>query len=373
MPTLIRRIEQRASALRLLLAVVRQHLFAPLGTGNSVDTSWPNCHTPRLFSPFEGGNSRFISSPSDSNLIRMAANTAHIWSRLCTCYAITALLVLAMLMPRSSHAAEPFDDVVLEGTQESEVLSSDAAKFDEWESLFDDDKVSENEIYEDSTASWGDPNIKTIDWLRHFGFRHSSSSGRFAHKGVPLEGTSWLNRPYHADWFVGSLLGDELIPGRVDQHNGTIGGVRIGTDFDYYWGAEWRFGWSHPNIGLADQLEPAASSSYFITDVDLKYYPWGDTVVRPYWLLGLGMTNIGFRDHEGVTRDVTLATMPIGTGVTFHQWPWLVWRLEVLDNISFGADGVQTVNNFSLTAGMEYRFGAKPQSYWPWRTSRRIW
>ncbi len=308
---------------------------------------------------------------SISNSIRMEALLAHLWLRHCATCTRIVVLALAVGLSQSSQGKESTDgalDSAFDDSAESEVLSPDAAKFDQWESLFE-----ENDVAVDNTARWNDPSVKTIDWMRHFGFRHSSSEGRYAHKGVPLEGTSWLNRPYHADWFVGSLLGDELIAGRVDQNNELIGGVRIGFDFDYYWGLEWRFGWSHPDSGVISEFDSLQNGTYFISDIDLKYYPWGDTVVRPYWLLGLGMASISFRDDTEVGRDVTLATMPFGTGVEFHQWPWLVWRFEVLDNLAFGADGVETLNNFSLTAGMEYRFGAKPQSYWPWRSSRRIW
>ncbi len=278
------------------------------------------------------------------------------------------MVVVVWAFSPSSHAAETFDEEVFEESTESEVLSPDAAEFDKWESLFE-----ENDVAEGSMAHWSDPVLKPIDWLRHLGFRHSSTSGRHTHKGRPLQGTSWLNRPYHVDWFVGSLLGDELIEGRVDQNNEVLAGLRIGTDFDYFWGVEWRLGWSNPDIDASNGAELAINGSYFITDVDFKYYPWGDSAVRPYWLLGLGMTQIDFRDDTDISRNVSLITMPFGTGVEFHQWPWLVWRLEVLDNLAFGADDVETLNNFSFTAGMEYRFGAKPQSYWPWRSSRRIW
>ncbi|WP_146451330.1 outer membrane beta-barrel protein [Bythopirellula polymerisocia] len=338
---------------------------------SSVDTPWTNCHTPPLFCPQTWAQEPLISSPTHGNSIRMEAIFAHSWLTQCANTARFALLVVAILMSPNSYGKESADDIpdfTMDDPEDSEVMSSDAAKFDKWESIFE-----ENEGAEEDTASWNDPTVKTIDWMRCFGFRHSSSSGRHTHKGIPLEGTSWLNRPYHVDWFVGTLLGDELITDRVNQNNEVMTGLRIGCDFDYFWGAEWRMGWSNPDIDATNTTEQAINGSYFITDVDLKYYPWGDSVVRPYWLAGFGMTQIDFRDHNDISRNVSLLTMPFGTGVEFHQWPWLVCRLEVLDNLAFGADGVNTLNNFSFTAGLEYRFGAKPQSYWPWRTSRRIW
>jgi hypothetical protein len=249
----------------------------------------------------------------------------------------------------------------------SEFYSPEAAQFDEWETIV------EHEPLTDNTVKWNDPSVKTIDWLRHFGLRHSSSEGRHIGRGVPLEGSSWLNRPFHVDWFVGTLLGDELLTNRVELDNEVLAGFRIGYDFDYFWGLDWRFGWSHPNTQVEGVDEQATNGSYFISDVDLKYFPWGDTKVRPFWLIGMGMARIRFLDDNNVSQNVTLATLPLGVGVEFPQFPWLAWRLEIIDNLAFGADGVNTLNNFSFTAGMDLRFGAKPNSYWPWRTSRRIW
>jgi len=282
---------------------------------------------------------------------------------------------LTLLMALPAHAADPFDEESrgkastfdFKVDEESEVNAPEAAEFDQWEPLVEQEPLADN------TVKWNDPSVKTIDWVRHFGFRHSSTDGRHTGKGVPLEGTSWLNRPYHADWFLGTLTGDELIAGRVNLDNELIAGLRIGYDFDYFWGLEWRFGWSHPNMDLEGVNATPADGSYFISDVDLKYYPWGDSKVRPYGLLGAGLARIDFVDDLSISRNVTLATMPFGVGVEFHQFPWLAWRLEVLDNLGFGSDDVETVNNFSLTAGMELRLGARPQSYWPWRPGRKVW
>lgn len=249
----------------------------------------------------------------------------------------------------------------------SEFYSREAAEFDQWEPLV------EHEPLEDNRVKWHDPSVKTIDWLRHFGFRHSSTDGRYIGRGNPLEGSSWLNRPYHVDWFLGTLLGDELMTNRVELDNELIAGLRIGYDFDYYWGLDWRFGWSHPNTQVEGSDQVATNGNYFISDVDLKYYPWGDAKVRPYYLLGMGLNRIRFLDDNDISQNITLLTMPFGVGVEFPQWPWLAWRLEILDNLAFGADGVNTLHNFSFTAGMELRLGAKPNSYWPWRSARRIW
>ena len=214
--------------------------------------------------------------------------------------------------------------------------------------------------------------LRPFDWLHHWGFHHSSTEGPFLDRGLPMERTSWLNRPYHVDWFLGPLLSDGPVDGRVEQSNDLFGGLRVGWDFDYYWGVEWRFGWSNPVL-IADSIEGETPGDYFVSDIDFIYYPWGDTKVRPFVQWGLGMTQIGSVRSDGTGQEATLLSMPLGLGVQFPLTHWALFRLDIIDNLAFGADGVDTLNNFAFTAGMEMRLGARPNSYWPWRSSRTIW
>jgi opacity protein-like surface antigen len=288
-----------------------------------------------------------------------------------TCCAVLCLaLYCAVASSAQDSSAENLrgDSSTLEFKDDAarKFLSREAAEFDQWEPLV------EEETCEDNKVKWNDPSVKPIDWMRHFGLRHSSSDGRYIGKGVPLEGSSWLNRPFHADWFVGTLIGDDLTQ-TANLENEVVAGFRVGYDFDYFWGLDWRFSWSNPNIGLDGSDVMSRNGSYFASDVNLKYYPWGDSKVRPFWSLGTGMMHLEYVDLIGISENVTLVTMPVGVGVEFPQFPWLAWRLEMLDNIAFGADGVETLNNFSFIAGMEWRFGAKPNSYWPWRPARNMW
>jgi len=304
----------------------------------------------------------------------MAANRAFFLGWLCPQGFVCALTV-GMLFVGTSHAQKPlsvFDDQVFEEpfaeieTADCEACDPEAAAFDSWESV-----VVEQD---DSVVYWNDPALKPFDWVRHFGFKHSSTHARHVGRGLPLEGTSWMNRPYHVDWFSGPLLGDDLVANRVAQDNELFGGLRIGWDFDYYWGLEARFGWSNPNVQFTEPQPVADNGSYFVSDISVVYYPWGDSKIRPYMLLGAGMAQIDFVDSANVNFNTTLFTTPFGCGVRFRQTPWLVWRFEILDNLSYGADGVDTMNNISLTAGMELRLGSRPtSSYWPWRSSRKIW
>lgn len=220
---------------------------------------------------------------------------------------------------------------------------------------------------------WDEPLWRPFDFLRDWGFRHSSTHGRHAGRGVPLERSSWLNRPYHVDWFLGPLLSDDLVKNRVGQSDVIVGGLRVGWDFDYFWGIQWRVAWADPDLQTADTVANPNSGRYFLSDVDLVYYPWGDTRMRPFMLLGVGLTEVGSVNEDGSGHEATLLGIPFGGGVEFSQTPWLAWRLEVLDNLAVGGDGISTMHNISFTAGMELRLGARPRSYWPWRSGRKIW
>ena len=245
----------------------------------------------------------------------------------------------------------------------SEFLDPEAASFDEWQPLTD----------ECAAQPWSLPSWSPGEWFHDIGFRHSSTHGRNIGKGKPLVDSSWSNRPYHVDWFVGQLLGDELIGNRVDMKNGVIGGVRIGWDFDHYWGVEWRAGWAQPDISFSTPVTEKNVGDYFISDIDLVYYPWGDSRLRPYLLLGMGMTRVKFHDENSAYQSATLLTVPFGIGFQFPQWHWLIWRLEILDNAAFGSDYISAMGNWTFTVGMEWRLGARPRNYWPWRTSQSVW
>jgi hypothetical protein len=240
-------------------------------------------------------------------------------------------------------------------------LSSNASEYSEWGPP----------IADELTYDAPPEDLRPIDYMRHWGLRHSSSHGRFVNKSEPLLYSSWLNRPYYVDWFVGPVMTDSPADS-VGITNDLLGGFRIGWDFDYYWGVEWRLGWASPNItvpGSSDEI----NGRYFIGDVDFVYYPWGDTRVRPYFQIGLGVTEFRSLHDDGTGIEATMLSMPFGVGVMFPQTHWLAWRLDIIDNLAFGGDGVDTMNNISFTAGMEMRFGARPKSYWPWRSSRTIW
>jgi hypothetical protein len=259
---------------------------------------------------------------------------------------------------------------------DEEVLPPGDQLVDDSGSLLDPDASVnewENAPTDDSLLHGEHEHLRPFDYMRHWGFHHSSTDGRFMEKNVPLNFSSWLNRPFHIDWFAGPLISDSPNKSNlVRQTNELFGGLRFGWDFDYYWGTEWRFGWADPEVfyeGSSDR-QPG---QYFVSDVNLIYYPWGDTRVRPFFVAGLGVSEIGAMHNDGGPLEATLLGMPFGLGIQFQQTPWLAWRAEIMDNVAWGSEGVSTTQNISFTAGMNIRYGARKPSYWPWRTSRHTW
>jgi opacity protein-like surface antigen len=182
----------------------------------------------------------------------------------------------------------------------------------------------------------------------------------------PLVGASWCNEPYHVDWFLGMIRGTEIIRDHIDQNVGVVGGFRLGWDYDLYWGLETRLGFS----SLEDQPESAplagGADKVILWDTSMVYYPWGDSRFRPYFGVGLGLAEFRFTDDFGQQIRRNLVELPIGIGLKYRLHDWLTLRADVTDNLALGSSGLATMNNFSFTTGMEYRFGGCHRSYWPW-------
>ena len=230
---------------------------------------------------------------------------------------------------------------------------------------------------------WGgcDNGYRPGDWLGCLkqslwppaGLRHSTTHGRAIGRGAPLGGTSWLNRPFHVGWFAGTMWGDDLLKNQVGQHNTFFGGYQFGWDHDHYWGTQLRLSMASPELQNQTQTQFHRSGRILLCDADLLYYPWGDSRVRPYFLLGAGLGRFDFRDELGVRHIDTSFTLPLGVGIKHHFRRWLSLRVEAIDNLALaGGDGV-TQHNLSLAAGVELHFGARRTSYWPWDPSRHLW
>ncbi len=220
-----------------------------------------------------------------------------------------------------------------------------------------------------SPEQGGEPNPTEEYWQselwdhRSLLFRHGNrdpnSPIRHVGKGEPLVGTSWLNRPYHVDAFVGGLMGDDLNRTGLRQRGAVFSGLRLGWDADHYWGLESRLGISDPNLSNGRRGEV----QFF--DLHVMYFPWGDARWRPYMGLGSGIARYSIFDDVGQPVAQTYYQLPISAGMKFMFQKWLAVRVDVSNNIAFGTAGLRSVNNVSLTSGLEWHFGGKRRSYYP--------
>ncbi|MCH8922121.1 MAG: outer membrane beta-barrel protein [Planctomycetes bacterium] len=201
----------------------------------------------------------------------------------------------------------------------------------------------------------------------------ASKPRRFFGLGGPLTHSSWMNRPYHFDWFFGAMFGGRLIPGGVKQGDEVFGGYRFGAEINHYWGWEARLGLAA--LPIVDSRTAAATRSNDIVlwDVNWTYYPWGDARWRPFFSTGLGFASFNFPDGMGANIKETLFGVPWGVGLKYQWKDWFVLRADLTDNWYFGGTHTATQHNVSLTFGVEARFGGSRRNYWPWNPSRYLW
>ena len=212
-------------------------------------------------------------------------------------------------------------------------------------------------------------------WFAEPWFSHSDPNDPERHIGLgqPLMGTSWLNRPMFGGVFYGGVLMNDLVSNRVDQGDTAFMGLRLGFDFDHYWGLEGRYAFARPELtdGQGAPL-PDHGRDYF-TDVSLVHYPFGDSRWRPYLSLGLGFQTFRFNDDLHRRVSESLFSMPLGTGIKYFYGPWCSLRFDLVDNIAIGNAHVSGMHNVSFLAGVEYRFGGRRQSYYPWHNNTAYW
>ncbi len=213
----------------------------------------------------------------------------------------------------------------------------------------------------------------------------------------PMQRESWLYRPLSGGWFMGSVEGGTPIGDWASLGHGFAGGYRLGWDQSLHWGGEVRFLFGAVPVhdsarARAAQLAADLADGYsaddphtlrfnqrrdadlFHWDVDLLYYPWGDTQWRPYLMAGIGTANIDFIDRLSVRYDKIVLAMPLAVGLKIRYNDWLVMRFEAADNIAFGGgSGLGTMHNLSITLGAEIRFGGSRTAYWPWNPGRHYW
>lgn len=216
-------------------------------------------------------------------------------------------------------------------------------------------------------SSWGQ---KAMEWPLMM-FSRVGERGRHRDRGDPLYGTSWMNRPHYFSLFTGGTFGDNLISQRVERRGGFLYGLRLGTEIDYYWGVEARAAYSELDLSFTQAPSVASSSEDLFVDVNLLFYPWGDSRWRPYGSVGLGLARFEFRDEQNRVIDDALFHLPLGIGLKHYFRNWLSLRVEFQDNIAFGSRELSTMHNFSITGGVEMRFGGRRRLYWPYNPGIR--
>ena len=191
--------------------------------------------------------------------------------------------------------------------------------------------------------------------------------------GRPVAGTSWRNRPWYLGGFFGPMFGDDPIDGVLEQDVGTLGGARFGYDLDYYFAAEATVALAIAAIDDGQTPPPGRDGETVYLDGRMLLYPWGDSQWRPFASIGLGLQTFRFHDDADERIHESLLSMPIGIGLKFFHSPYHTLRLEAYDNIGFGDGKLSAMQNFTLAAGVEFRFGGRPTSYFPWHGSTSYW
>ena len=129
--------------------------------------------------------------------------------------------------------------------------------------------------------------------------------------------------------------------------------MRLGYDFNEHWGTELRYAFGAIKLYDSERAMAVAPNSDVnpyetrysdldLVDASLVFYPWGDTRWRPYFLTGIGLTQLRFQDILGVRYSVTVPDIPLGVGLKFHVSEAAALRVELNDTIVFsGGLGLQ--------------------------------
>lgn len=233
----------------------------------------------------------------------------------------------------------------------------------------DDPECGDGVYYDDEWVSY--------EWwyglLEACRFRRSSRDGRWSGHGQPLKSTSWLNRPYEFGLDTGAFVMTNSVNSNNDKNNDVLAAAHLGWDWDHYWGTQFRVAWTTPELSSSIASTSRISNDVFLYDLSLMYYPWGDSRVRPYWRFGMGLTDLDFVNPNGVREDDTLFTLPVGLGIKYQTKRWMAFRAEAVDYIAFGQNSANGMNNFTLTFGLEWRFGGRPTRDWSSPSRVRTW
>jgi hypothetical protein len=193
--------------------------------------------------------------------------------------------------------------------------------------------------------------------------------GYTLHGGCPpvVISEEWCRRPLFVDVFAGAISGDEFIDGQIGQATSILAGGRLGWDFNGAWGCEARLAFAEVEIFNLPGPSERREADLFMWDVSVVHYFGSDLAIRPYCSVGLGSVDWEYVDVFGNPADEKMIGVPLAIGVKQRCDDWLVFRLDLTDNIAFGGGTpLGTQHNFSVTGNVELRFGGPRTSYWAW-------
>ncbi|MEM8865962.1 MAG: outer membrane beta-barrel protein [Planctomycetota bacterium] len=272
---------------------------------------------------------------------------------------------------------EPSKQPTTAGDSTSDYSPDEELAFEQFDQYDDQSVWSEETSFGGGKSKWWSMENSplgrhawVVDWL---GRRHSSTHGRAIGPGQPLRGTSWLNRPYEIAAEFGALVMTDRPSQDVRSGNDLFAAIHAGWDWDHYWGGQVRVGWSTPELDNPSIVGEETSDNLFIFDTSVLYYPWGDSRTRPYLRVGVGLTDLEFTNSQNVRQAEHLFTVPLAIGIKHQMRRTMAWRAEFANNWAIGANEADSINNITLTFGLEGRFGGRSASYWAWNPRARSW
>ena len=178
--------------------------------------------------------------------------------------------------------------------------------------------------------------------------------------------TPWLAQPLSFSKFAGGYGSNEPIEDRSETGIGLTTGVRTCWDFAPRWGVESRLGFARTSLGSPGPGQLASHENFWFWDAEFVFYPWPDTLWRPFVFAGTGMTDVRFIDQNGLDLQQSLFHVPLGIGVKRQIYGEHAFRIDIYDNLLFtDLRPREYIHGISIVAGFEFRFGGR----WKWLNS----
>jgi len=197
----------------------------------------------------------------------------------------------------------------------------------------------------------------------------------FESSWLPAVDEDWHSRPLYVGTYAGVLLGDTLIPDRVQLETGMLAGLRFGQDYDRRWSWETRIAYARAGVTNAKGPAEDRDGDLFLGDGSFVYSLWATRRLRPYVSFGAGTAYLDTTDDLGQQIREFMPLLSAGAGFRYRIDEWLLLHGDVHDDLALGEQvDLATMHNFSVAAGLEIRYGNLPNVYYPWAAkSDRPW